>query len=126
MANEQNLIPQAHKITVEEASKGGKRSAEVRRQKRDIRKAMEMLLERDFTDKNGNVLSGAETIAAAMFKKALDGNVKAFVAVRDTVGQAPVQKIETVTITQEDKAEVQELIDGITEGCAENLTDNAE
>ena len=30
---EDNLIPQAHKITVEEASRGGKRSAEVRREK---------------------------------------------------------------------------------------------
>lgn len=34
--NEQNLIPQAHKLTVEEASRGGKRSAESRRRKRDM------------------------------------------------------------------------------------------
>lgn len=30
MANEQNLIPQAHVLTVEEQSRGGKRSGEIR------------------------------------------------------------------------------------------------
>lgn len=31
MANEQNLVPQAHKLTVEEQSMGGKKSAESRK-----------------------------------------------------------------------------------------------
>ena len=41
MANEQNLIPAAHKLTVEEASKGGKASGEARRKKREIREMLE-------------------------------------------------------------------------------------
>lgn len=36
MANEKNLIPQAHILTVEEQSAGGKRSAESRREKKTI------------------------------------------------------------------------------------------
>lgn len=40
MANEQNLIPQAHVLTVEEASKGGKRSAQVRREKKTVQKIL--------------------------------------------------------------------------------------
>jgi paraquat-inducible protein B len=40
MANEQNLIPQAHKLTVEEASKGGQKSAQVRREKKTVQKIL--------------------------------------------------------------------------------------
>lgn len=40
MANEQNLIPQAHVLTVEEASKGGKKSAQVRREKKTVQKIL--------------------------------------------------------------------------------------
>lgn len=43
MANEQNLIPQAHELTVEEASKGGKRSGEARRRKKLMREAFEFV-----------------------------------------------------------------------------------
>lgn len=41
MANKKNLIPAAHPLTVEEASKGGKKSGEVRRAKADLRKSIE-------------------------------------------------------------------------------------
>lgn len=96
MANEKNLLKgdEKHKFTLEEASKGGKRSAEARRAKRDLRKALEMLLEKDFTDKNGNVATGTEAIATKLFEQAMKGNVKAFETLRDTVGQKPIDKIE--------------------------------
>ena len=45
MANEQNLIPQAHKLTVEEQSAGGKKSAQVRREKKTIQKILNELLD---------------------------------------------------------------------------------
>ena len=45
--NEQNLRPGEYKLSVEEAKKGGRASAEARRAKRDLRKALEML---DFKD----------------------------------------------------------------------------
>jgi len=44
MANKQNLIPKAHKLTVEEQSKAGKKSGEVRRKRKAMREQMEMLL----------------------------------------------------------------------------------
>jgi hypothetical protein len=80
MANEQNLVrgADAHKLTAEEASKGGKRSGEVRRQKRDLRQALEMLLEKSFSDKNGKEITGTEAITAKLFEQAMKGNVKAF------------------------------------------------
>lgn len=43
MANEQNLIPQAHILTVEEASKGGKASGETRRKQRTLKEIGDMI-----------------------------------------------------------------------------------
>lgn len=43
MANEQNLVPQAHKLTVEEASKGGIASGKARAQKKTLRELAEMI-----------------------------------------------------------------------------------
>lgn len=43
MANEQNLIPQAHVLTVEEASKGGKASGETRRKQRTLKEIGDMI-----------------------------------------------------------------------------------
>lgn len=106
---EDNLIPQAHKITVEEASKGGKRSAEVRREKRDLRRALEVLLDKEYTDKkSGNVQTGAELLAFKQFQKALEGDTKAFEVVRDTAGQKPMER---VNITANDDETIKEMQD---------------
>lgn len=43
MANTQNLIPQAHKLTVEEQSAGGKKSGEVRRQRKTLAQIGDMI-----------------------------------------------------------------------------------
>lgn len=106
---EDNLIPQAHKITVEEASRGGKRSAEVRREKRDLRRALEVLLDKEYTDKkSGNVQTGAELLAFKQFQKALEGDTKAFEVVRDTAGQKPMERLN---ITANDDETIKEMQD---------------
>lgn len=43
MSNPDTLVPQAHKLTVEEASKGGKKSGEVRRQRKTLAQIGEMI-----------------------------------------------------------------------------------
>lgn len=43
MANEENLIPQAHQLTVEEASRGGRKSGEVRRRQRSWKELLNRL-----------------------------------------------------------------------------------
>lgn len=107
MANEQNLIPQAHILTVDEQSKGGQNSAESRRRKRDIRLALEALLEKDISDKNGNVMTTTEAIALKQIEKALKGDTKAFEVVRDTVGQKPTEKLD-VTVNDDSTREMDE------------------
>ena len=114
MANEQNLIPQAHKLTVEEASRGGKASGKARRKKiifkeifehisnvklsneKDIQKLKELYPEVTEDEMNYGVLS-----AFRILEKSLSGSTKAFEIVRDTMGQAPVQKQEITNIDQD-------------------------
>lgn len=98
MANEQNLKPftsdQNREEAVKNGKKGGKASGEARRAKRDLRLALEMLLEKNFKDKNGNDITGTEAITAKLFEQAMKGNVKAFETLRDTVGQKPIEKVQ--------------------------------
>ena len=55
MANEQNLLRgnEKHEFTPEEHRRGAAASAEARRKKRDLRLALEMLLEREIKGGNG-------------------------------------------------------------------------
>lgn len=109
-----NLIPQAHVLTVEEQSAGGKASAEARRRKKDLRMALEALLEKDFTveDKKGNkkTVSGTEAITTKLFEQAMKGNIKAFETIRDTVGQKPIEKLSISAVDQETIDEVEAMV----------------
>lgn len=112
MANEQNLVKgdSAHKLTAEEQSKGGKKSAEVRREKRELRKALEILMEQDVSDRKGNTRTGTEAMALAVFQKALKGDIKAFEVVRDTVGQKPVEKVQIAEVDEQTIKELEKVV----------------
>lgn len=111
MANEQNL---KHNFTPSEArangSKGGKKSAEVRRNKKRLKDCLEILLERKVLDENGEKITGAEAIAATVFKLALMGDLKAFELVRDTAGQKPVEKLVVSDVDPDIIAEVEAMV----------------
>lgn len=107
MANEQNLRPSEYQLSQEEAKRGGIASGEARRRKRDIRLALEALLEKDISDKNGNVMTTTEAIALKQIEKALKGDTKAFEVVRDTVGQKPTDKID-ITVNDDSAKEMDE------------------
>ena len=118
MPNPENLI--GHEFTSdqnrEEAAKngrkGGKASGEARRKRKAFAEAFDTLLERNFTDHNGNQLQGVEAIAAKVFQQAMNGDLKAIQIIRDTVGEMPVQKIETVNISPETYERVEKILLG--------------
>ena len=110
MANEQNLRPGAHKLTQEEASRGGKRSGETRRRRKAFAEAFNVLLEREFTDHNGNSMQGVDAIAAKVFRQAMDGDMKAVQFLRDTVGEMPVQRVEVDTIDPQARERVERIL----------------
>ena len=92
---------------VEAGQRGGIASGEARRRKRDIRLALEALLEKDITDKKGNVMTTTEAIAVTQIEKALNGDPKAFEVVRDTVGQKPTDRID-LTVNDDSAKEMDE------------------
>ena len=108
MANEQNLIPGAHTLTVEEQSRGGVASGKARRERRKLADAFNALLSlpemQGSTEQLEAVLSAADLeganltvqdrIALAVVSKARNGDTKAVELIRDTVGGKPADKLE--------------------------------
>ena len=107
---EDNLQPFTSDQSREEAkingAKGGIASGKARREKADLRKMCQMVLEMDIKGKDGTVKSGAEAITLAQLQKALKGDAKAYEVLRDTAGQKPVDKVEQVNIDMEYNASV--------------------
>lgn len=113
MANEQNLLKPEDltpKQRRENASKAGKASGEARRKKKLLRECLEILLEKEVTDKNGNAMTGAEAMAAKVFQQALKGDLKAFEIVRDTAGQKPVEKLVVSEVDTDIIDEVERMV----------------
>ena len=116
MANKENLIPQAHVLTVDEQSKGGQKSGEARRAKKTLREAMQVLMDADLTGKDGKTMTGTEAMAAKAFQAALKGDWKAWELVRDTAGQKPVDKIMVADVEPSVIAEVEAMVNGTETG----------
>lgn len=102
MANEQNLIPQAHKLTVEEASKGGIASGIARRQKKTLKEIGDMIGSLKITsEKNKEIMRQAGiqdedmiNDVGAMFRlnlKAQSGDTKAMELLAKLRGQLKEQ-----------------------------------
>lgn len=86
MANEKNLKPiRTKKEAREKGKKGGKKSGEVRRARKTLKEELLALLETKEYNKK---------ISLAMIHEAEMGNVKAFLAVRDTIEENPKDKVE--------------------------------
>lgn len=88
MANKNdNLIPEAHKLTVEDQSNGGKRSGEVRRENATMRKQLEMLL----NSTNGKGKTYSDLVSLGLIANAIDknkgGNPKAYELIAKMLGQ---------------------------------------
>ena len=92
-------------------AKGGRKSGQAKRERKMLKECLEALLESDvkIKDKDEKV-SGAEAVSLAVFKQALNGNIKAFETLRDTVGQKPVEKIMLTEVTQEVIDEVEAIM----------------
>ena len=108
MANEQNLIPGQHKLTVEEASKGGIESGKARRRKKAMKESFEMLLSmpmkdgkcadmkkiKSFADIKGKNITVEEATCIAVAQKGLKGDLRAVELMLAILGESPSIKIE--------------------------------
>ena len=107
MANEKNLIPQAQrspKEARENGRKGGKASGEARRAKRTLRELVEIFgnlaVSADAKQKMEEIGIPEELWTrkmqpvVALYNKANKGDVGAFNAIRDIIGEKPVDKTQ--------------------------------
>ena len=119
MATESNLIPLNERTKEEQrriATEGGKASGQARRKKKMLKDCLEILLESALVDEDGELKSGAEILAATVFKKALAGDLDAFKVVRDTAGQKPVEKVMIADVEPSVIAEVEAMVNGSEDG----------
>ena len=96
MANEKNLKPFSELTEKEQREirrKGAFASAKKRREKKTLKELLKIALE--MRTKNGN--TNAEEIVASLILKAQSGDVKAFEAVRDTIGEKPKDTVDVTT-----------------------------
>lgn len=84
-----DLTPEERK---QKASNAGKASVKARRKKKELRTLLELALSQPQTENpdNDNYMG----ITLALMNKALNGDVRAFETIRDTIGQKPVDQVE--------------------------------
>lgn len=70
---------------------GGIASGKARQKRKELRELLEAALS---LPDAGRDMSNAEAIAAALVEKAKAGDVRAFEAIRDTVGEKPVNRLD--------------------------------
>lgn len=104
--NEQNLIPAAHPLTVEEQSKGGKASVESRRRRKTLKEELLLMLSNEDIQKS---------ITVALINEAIKGNNAgsvrgAFETIRDTIGEKPAEKVtQTQAVLDMSKFSTEEI-----------------
>lgn len=96
MAKEDNLIPGGYKLTVEEASKGGKRSGEVRRLKKTFKMALIDALETEVKDETGNPTGKTyqDLVNIGLLRGAMGGNATNYKTILETIGELESEKTE--------------------------------
>ena len=102
MPNEQNLRPSEYKLSQDEAKKGGIASGEARRKKKTLRELVELFGElgvnpdtRKLMKQLGipeDLMTRKMQPVVALFNKANKGDVAAFNAIRDIIGEKPVDE----------------------------------
>ncbi len=110
-----NLKPiQKGELSKEEAKKrgqkGGIKSGEVRREKRQLKEILETFLEMDAPPKmkdkaleiipelDNERLSLKASLVVTLIEKILNGDMKAFELMRDTIGEKPIEKQEITQV----------------------------
>ena len=94
MANENNLKPVRSKSEARERGKnGGEKSGEARRKKRLLKDILATALS-GTTEVDGKRITLDEAIVLSLIQKAQKGDVSAFLAIRDTLGEKASQKVD--------------------------------
>ena len=116
MANEQNLKPCVYKFTDEDRKKALKARQENLKRKKTLREAFEVLLSAKYDVGQNTKRTGFEVITWEVMRQALEGNIKAFEVIRDTIGEKPVERVVVAEVDPEVVAEVERMVLGEDDG----------
>ena len=89
--NEKNLIPGQHRLTVEEQSKAGKKSVEVRRQRKAIKTA---ILEAIYVETEAGSTELEEMIGGMIRRVKKTGDAGTFEKIMEYAGKSPKSRRE--------------------------------
>jgi hypothetical protein len=90
-----NLIPQAHVLTLEEQSAGGIASGKARQEKATMKKTLEMLL----NEKNNKGKTYRELTTLGLIKGAINGNASNYRTIVEVLGELIDNNTETPSIS---------------------------
>ena len=105
MANQQNLVPLSTCKAQEIGNIGGINSGISRRNKKRIKQQFELLMSLDLQENElkeqikslgipEEEINVQMALCVAMTQQALQGNIRAFELIRDTIGQNPINELE--------------------------------
>ena len=102
MAGKENLRPVSSKDEARERGrKGGLASGEARRKRKTLKEELLLMLSEGETQ---------QSVTLALIEKAMSGDTKAFEVIRDTIGEKPVDKVESKqTVLDMSKFSTEEL-----------------
>lgn len=108
MANEQNLKGHGfNEITADRqreiASQGGKASAEARKKRKTLKEELLALLSEGDTQNK---------VSLAIIDRAINGDVKAFETIRDTIGEKPIDKVMVSEVEPSVISEIESIVLG--------------
>lgn len=138
MANEQNLRPSEYKLSQEEAKKGGVASGKARREKANLRKMAQEVLDGTFTDNNGKEVTGTELVIRGLVQNLAKPGTRNWGKAMDllitltSAAMSPEQKANLKANTAKIKAETDRMKDsgeqhnGILEALIKGLQDNGD
>ena len=110
--NDENLRTLSPSEAREQGRRGGIRSGEVRRERKQMREYLEAALVMD-TDYRGEAMTNAEAVTAALIRRARQGDVRAYTTIRDTLGERPAERIVSEpSISPEAYEEIERLLWG--------------
>lgn len=79
------------------ARKAGKKSGQKRKARKTLREDLLAVLTRlEIPQKDGGKMPVQEALSSALIKAALNGNVRAYEIIRDTIGEKPVENVSIV------------------------------
>ena len=81
----------------ERAKNAGKRSGKKRKARKTLREdLLAVLTKLEIPQKDGKKMPVQEALSTSLIKAALNGNVRAYEIIRDTIGEKPVENVSIV------------------------------